>query len=125
MENADPAHDWIHYPEAPGPATDSPRAYTRPMDRTPLAPDAITAALRDLPGWELRDGSLHRELELADFRAAFAFMTRVAFEAEDLNHHPNWSNVWNRVAIDLSTHDAGGITQLDLELARRISTLAG
>jgi 4a-hydroxytetrahydrobiopterin dehydratase len=95
------------------------------MDRTPLAPDAITAALRDLPGWELHDGSLHREVELADFRAAFAFMTRVAFEAEDLNHHPNWSNVWNRVVIDLSTHDAGGITQLDVELARRISTIAG
>ena len=125
MENADPAHDWIHYPDARGPATDVPWAYTRPMDRTPLAPDAITAALRDLPGWELRDGSLHRELDLADFRAAFAFMTRVAFEAEELNHHPNWSNVWNRVEIDLSTHDAGGITHLDLELARRISTLGG
>jgi 4a-hydroxytetrahydrobiopterin dehydratase len=95
------------------------------MDRTPLAPDAITAALRDLPGWELRDGSLHRDVRLADFRAAFAFMTRVAFEAEDLNHHPAWSNVWNQVSIDLSTHDAGGITELDLELARRISTIAG
>ena len=93
------------------------------MDRTPLAPDAIAAALRDLPGWELRDGSLHRDVELADFRAAFAFMTRVAFEAEDLNHHPAWSNVWNRVSIDLATHDAGGITEFDLELARRISTI--
>ena len=49
-------------------------------------------------------------------------MTRVAFDAEELNHHPNWSNVWNRVTIDLSTHDAGGITALDLELARRISS---
>ena len=94
------------------------------MDRTPLAPDAIAAALGDLPGWELREGNLHRDVELADFRAAFAFMTRVAFEAEDLNHHPAWSNVWNRVSIDLSTHDSGGITGLDLELARRISTFS-
>ena len=92
------------------------------MDRTPLTPEAIAAALRDLDGWELRDGCLHREVVLADFRAAFAFMTRVAFDAEELNHHPDWSNVWNRVTIDLSTHDAGGITDLDLELARRISS---
>jgi len=94
------------------------------MDRTPLTPDAIAAALRDLPGWELREGNLHRDVELADVRAAFAFMTRVAFEAEDLNHHPAWSNVWNRVSIDLSTHDSGGITGLDVELARRISTIS-
>jgi 4a-hydroxytetrahydrobiopterin dehydratase len=94
------------------------------MERTPMAPDAITAALHDLPGWELRDGCLHREIELADFRSAFAFMTRVAFEAEDLNHHPDWSNVWNRVVIDLATHSAGGVTEFDLELARRISTIS-
>jgi 4a-hydroxytetrahydrobiopterin dehydratase len=94
------------------------------MERTPMAPDAIAAALRDLPGWELRDGCLHREIELADFRSAFAFMTRVAFEAEDLNHHPDWSNVWNRVVIDLATHSAGGVTEFDMELARRISTIA-
>ncbi len=92
------------------------------MDRTPLTPEALAAALGALPGWELRDGCLHREVELADFRTAFAFMTRVAFDAEELNHHPNWSNVWNRVTIDLSTHDAGGITALDLELAKRISS---
>jgi 4a-hydroxytetrahydrobiopterin dehydratase len=91
------------------------------MERTPLTPEAIAAALRDLDGWELLDGCLHREVALDDFRAAFAFMTRVAFDAEELNHHPNWSNVWNRVTIDLSTHDAGGVTDLDLELARRIS----
>ena len=124
MENANPAHDWIHYPERLGPATRRRGLDLRAMDRTPLAPDAIAAALRDLPGWELREGSLHRDVELADFRAAFAFMTRVAFEAEDLNHHPAWSNVWNRVSIDLSTHDSGGITGLDLELARRISTFS-
>jgi 4a-hydroxytetrahydrobiopterin dehydratase len=92
------------------------------MERTVLTPEALAAAVADLDGWEVADGSLHRELELADFRDAFAFMTRVAFDAEELNHHPNWSNVWNRVTIDLSTHDAGGITDLDLELARRISS---
>ena len=94
------------------------------MAPTPLTPEAIAAALRDLDGWELRDGCLHREVVLADFRAAFAFMTRVAFDAEELDHHPDWSNVWNRVTIDLSTHSAGGITGLDLELARRISAAA-
>ena len=94
------------------------------MERTPLTPDEIAAALTDLDGWELRDGCLHREVALADFRDAFAFMTRVAFDAEELNHHPNWANVWNRVTIDLSTHSAGGITGLDLELARRISAHA-
>ena len=92
------------------------------MERTVLTPEALAAAVADLDGWEVADGSLHREVKLTDFRDAFAFMTHVAFDAEELNHHPNWSNVWNRVTIDLSTHDAGGITDLDLELARRISS---
>ena len=92
------------------------------MERTPLTPAALAAAVADLDGWSVADGCLHREVTLADFRDAFAFMTRVAFDAEELNHHPDWSNVWNRVTINLSTHDAGGITELDLELARRISS---
>jgi 4a-hydroxytetrahydrobiopterin dehydratase len=94
------------------------------MERTVLTPEALAAAVAELDGWEVADGCLHRVVELADFRAAFAFMTRVAFDAEELNHHPDWSNVWNRVTIDLSTHSAGGITDLDLELARRISSYA-
>jgi 4a-hydroxytetrahydrobiopterin dehydratase len=92
------------------------------MERTVLAPEALAAAVAELDGWEVADGCLHRAVELADFRAAFAFMTRVAFDAEELNHHPDWSNAWNTVTIDLSTHSAGGITDLDLELARRISS---
>jgi 4a-hydroxytetrahydrobiopterin dehydratase len=92
------------------------------MERTVLTPEALAAAVAELDGWEVADGSLHREVELADFRAAFTFMTRVAFDAEELNHHPDWSNVWNRVTIELKTHSAGGITDLDLELARRISS---
>jgi 4a-hydroxytetrahydrobiopterin dehydratase len=94
------------------------------MARALLTPAEIEAALRDLPGWELRDGKLQRALAFADFAEAFAFMTRVALEAEKLDHHPDWSNVWNRVAIALWTHDAGGITGRDLELARRIERAA-
>jgi 4a-hydroxytetrahydrobiopterin dehydratase len=94
------------------------------MTRPLLAAEEIAAALRELPGWELRDGKLQRALAFTDFAEAFAFMTRVALAAEKLDHHPEWSNVWNRVAIALWTHDAGGITQRDIELARRIERAA-
>lgn len=92
--------------------------------RSRLGPDELEAALQELPGWVLREGKLHRELRFADFSEAFAFMTRVALEAERRDHHPDWSNVWNRVVIDLWTHDAGGITRNDTELAGRIEALA-
>ena len=94
------------------------------MPRPLLTPEALATALRELPGWELRAGKLHRELAFADFSEAFAFMTRVAFAAEKQGHHPDWSNVWNRVAIDLSTHDSGGITRSDIELAGAIEAAA-
>lgn len=74
-------------------------------------------------GWEVVDGKLHREVELADFSEAFAFMTRVALAAEKANHHPDWSNSWNRVTIDLVSHDAGGLTARDIELAGTINAL--
>lgn len=74
-------------------------------------------------GWERRDGSLHRELEFEDFAAAFAFMTDVAAEAERLDHHPDWSNAWNKVVIDLTSHDAGELTPRDLALAEAIDTV--
>jgi 4a-hydroxytetrahydrobiopterin dehydratase len=76
-----------------------------------------------LPQWQLVEGKLHRELSFADFSAAFGFMVRVALVAESLGHHPEWSNVWSRVVIDLTTHDTGGLSDLDLELARRIDAL--
>lgn len=76
-------------------------------------------------GWEVVDGRLHRELTFADFSAAFAFMTRVALAAEAANHHPDWSNSWNQVVIDLVTHDAGGLTEGDVALATRINDLLG
>lgn len=82
--------------------------------------DEIAAALRELPGWELREGKLQRSFAFADFSEAFAFMTRVALAAEKLDHHPDWSNVWNRVAIALWTHDVGGITARDVALAKKI-----
>jgi len=91
--------------------------------RTKLDPDAITEKLRSLAGWELRDGKLHRELSFDDFVDAFRFMSGVALHAEKLDHHPDWSNVYNRVTIDLHTHDAGGITGRDFELAARIDRL--
>lgn len=95
------------------------------MARAKLGPGELEAALQELPGWSLREGKLHRELRFRDFSEAFGFMTRVALEAERRDHHPDWSNVWNRVVIDLWTHDAGGITQNDVELAARIQALAG
>ena len=88
-----------------------------------LSDDALAAHLRDLPGWEVVDGKLHREIVVDDFVAAFGLMAQVAIGAEKLNHHPEWSNVWNRVTIDLITHDLGGLSDLDVELATRIDSV--
>ena len=85
-----------------------------------LPESEIRAALRGLPGWELGAGRIKRVLTFGDFSEAFAFMTRVAALAEDQDHHPDWSNVYDRVSIALWTHDAGGITERDLRLARDI-----
>jgi 4a-hydroxytetrahydrobiopterin dehydratase len=87
------------------------------------------AALRDavagLEGWSLEAGKLHREYRFPDFVTAFGFMASVALVAESMNHHPEWQNVYGRVVVDLTTHDAGGITEKDLTLARRMDALAG
>ncbi|MEX2207959.1 MAG: 4a-hydroxytetrahydrobiopterin dehydratase [Myxococcota bacterium] len=91
---------------------------------TKLTGPQIENALRALPGWSLREGKLHRELQFKDFSAAFGFMTRVALEAEKRDHHPEWSNVWNRVRIDLVTHESSGITERDVALAQVINQLA-
>jgi 4a-hydroxytetrahydrobiopterin dehydratase len=90
-----------------------------------LAAEEVTRRLGALPGWSLAGGKLHRAYEFADFDKAFSFMTAVAREAEAMGHHPEWSNVYNRVVVDLSTHDAGGITALDFDLASRMERLAG
>jgi 4a-hydroxytetrahydrobiopterin dehydratase len=76
-----------------------------------------------LPNWQQVAGKLHRDLVFADFVEAFAFMTKVALIAEAMEHHPEWTNVWNRVSIDLVTHDMGGLSNLDVQLAQRIDGL--
>lgn len=89
-----------------------------------LTEDEIHAALADLPDWTLRDGKLHREYSFPDFVHAFGFMAASAVAIEAMNHHPEWCNVWNRVTVDLTTHDAGGVTSLDFELARKLESFA-
>lgn len=93
---------------------------------TRLTGEARAAALATVPAWSEVDGrdAIARTLVFADFAAAFTFMTRVAFAAEAANHHPEWFNVYHRVEIVLSTHDAGGLTQRDIDLARVIDTTA-
>ena len=83
-------------------------------------------ALAELKQWKPVDGrdAIARSLRFADFNAAFAFMTRVALMAERMDHHPEWSNVWNKVDVVLSTHDAGGLSQRDVDLARFIDQIA-
>ena len=93
----------------------------------PLDPDALAAALARLPQWQhdAARKALHRRIERADFSEAFALMTRIALAAEKADHHPEWFNVWNTVRIDLVTHDAGGVTQRDVALARAMNAIAG
>jgi 4a-hydroxytetrahydrobiopterin dehydratase len=82
----------------------------------------ITAAIAELTDWKVVDGKLNRAFKFKDFVEAFGFMTKVAIVAEKMGHHPELSNVYNRVVIDLVTHDAGGIGPLDIELAKKIDT---
>lgn len=93
------------------------------MAATKLSENEISAELAKIPGWSLAQAKLHRVFEFRDFRQAFAFMTGVALAAEAMNHHPDWSNAWNKVTIDLSTHSAGGLTKNDFELAGQIQKI--
>ncbi|MFJ5380250.1 4a-hydroxytetrahydrobiopterin dehydratase [Cupriavidus sp. CER94] len=93
---------------------------------TPLSQDARQPLLATLPGWtpvQDRD-AIRKSFKFADFNAAFGFMTRVALQADKVDHHPEWFNVYNRVDITLSTHDANGLTQRDIDLARFIEQAA-
>ena len=92
-----------------------------------LDAEARKAISTRLPGWRLVDGrdALTKTYTFTDFNAAFGFMTRVALAAERMNHHPEWLNVWNRVEVTLSTHDAGGLTERDLKLAEIMDRIAG
>lgn len=88
-----------------------------------LTDDQIKERLKALEGWTFTEGKLHRELQFKDFTEAFAFMSRIALHAEKRDHHPEWFNVYNKVSIDLATHDAGGVTELDFKLAETINAI--
>ncbi len=88
-----------------------------------LSQEDIESELKNLPGWSVVNDKLHREIEFESFNQAFGFMTRAAMEIEKMNHHPEWFNVYNRLVIDLMTHDAGGITTNDINLARILNSL--
>lgn len=94
------------------------------MARKKLSDTDVAEKLSSLDGWVLRDGQLYREFEFSDFVAAFSFMTSLALVAERLDHHPDWHNVYNRVTINLHTHDAGGLTELDFQFAAKAGALA-
>jgi 4a-hydroxytetrahydrobiopterin dehydratase len=94
------------------------------VDRRPLSAEEIAGVVAELDGWDLDGVSLHRQFVFANFVEAFGFMARVALIAEKLDHHPNWSNVYNRVDIAVTTHDAGGLTALDVEFVRRVDALS-
>ena len=89
-----------------------------------LTDTEVSAALGALAGWKVQNGKLHREYKFGDFAHAFGFMATAAPLIEKRNHHPEWANVYNRVTVDLMTHDAGGITQKDLELAKLLEGIA-
>jgi 4a-hydroxytetrahydrobiopterin dehydratase len=94
------------------------------MNAPLLSPEALQTALQQLPEWSIEGGKLHRAYQFADFIHAFGFMATAAIAIEKMNHHPEWSNVWNRVTVDLTTHDSGGITERDVKLARTLEELA-
>lgn len=93
------------------------------MERRTLTESELVTAMTTLHGWTITDGKLHKKFTFPDFTAAFAFMTRVALLAEKLDHHPDWSNVYNTVTISLWTHDLGGLSTYDTLLAGKINAL--
>jgi 4a-hydroxytetrahydrobiopterin dehydratase len=90
---------------------------------TKLSESEIRSSLHSLSGWTVLNGKLHREYKFADFIHAFGFMTSAALAAEAMGHHPEWLNVYNKLTVDLTTHDAGGISAKDFELAGKLNAL--
>ncbi len=88
-----------------------------------LTSEQISEQLKNLVGWSVKDGKLHKDFEFRDFIDAFGFMARAALHIEKMNHHPEWFNVYNKLSVDLMTHDAGGITQNDIDLAKILNSL--
>lgn len=93
------------------------------MKRAILTGPALENEIASLSGWSLSDGKLHRDFVFPTFVEAFGFMSSVALIAESMNHHPDWSNTYNRVSIDLITHDLGGVSTFDVEFAARVNKL--
>jgi 4a-hydroxytetrahydrobiopterin dehydratase len=93
------------------------------MATAKLTEEEIELKLWNLEGWSRVNGNLRRIFEFEDFSQAFGFMTRVAIAAEKMNHHPDWSNSWNKVTVDLCTHSAGGLTKNDFEMAEKIQEI--
>jgi len=85
--------------------------------------DETASRITHLSGWDFKNDGIEKSFQFADFKAAFAAMTQIAMEAEVMNHHPEWFNVYNRLDVRLSTHDAGGVTDLDIELAEKIESI--
>ena len=94
------------------------------MDRTLLDEEVITSALKNLDGWSYDGSTLQATFVFENFIQAFGWMSQVALVAEKMDHHPDWKNVYRTVDVTLNTHDAGGVTALDLELARTMSGIA-
>lgn len=88
-----------------------------------LSSESIDFELKNLKGWTVVNNKIHKEFEFDDFNQAFGFMTRAAMHIEKMNHHPEWFNVYNKLVVDLTTHDAGGITQNDINLAKILNSL--
>lgn len=108
------------------PRWEDPRRYNSYMPLPPkLSTEEIASAIAGLEGWDLQDGKLHREYAFADFTHAFGFMAAAATRIEAANHHPEWFNVYGKIVVDLATHDAGGVTQYDVDLARTLESIAG
>lgn len=96
------------------------------MARTKLTKEQINSALDELPGWEVKAGKLHKTFKFKTFAKAIGWMVSIAVEADKADHHPDWSNSYNRVEVDLSTHDLDdAISNLDVELARKMEEMAG
>lgn len=88
-----------------------------------LSQEQIENELKNIDGWSISNKKLHKDFEFEDFNQAFGFMARAALHIEKLNHHPEWFNVYNKLTIELTTHDAGGITQNDINLAKILNSL--
>ena len=93
------------------------------MGLAKLSDEQIQTALQDLEGWSVVDGKLHKEFQFSDFTEAFEFMTKASMEIEEMDHHPEWFNVYNKLVVDLMTHDASGITENDTNLAKILNSL--